>query len=77
MAYSHMQPDMYSRMEKMRRAEMRRYAAQWRLLDQPRGKRSWLARSRCWLLGCLGRWLVEAGKQLQRYGYHEGRAVEA
>ncbi|MBN1640908.1 MAG: hypothetical protein JXA09_06710 [Anaerolineae bacterium] len=77
MAYNEMQPELYWRMEQMRRAEMRRDADRWRLLGGARGAQPRLPRGGCWLLDCLGRWLVEAGEQLQRYGRYEGRTLEA
>jgi hypothetical protein len=56
-------------MEDRRRAEMMYRAEAWRLLRQVGEPRSqWLTRQGCWLLCQLGRFLVELGRQLERYG---------
>ena len=67
MAY--MQFELYKRIEDERRADQRRDAEVWRLLQLSRRRpQHWLARKGCWLLCQVGRWMVRLGQELQRAG---------
>lgn len=71
-----MPADLYQRMEHMRRAEMERDAAEWRLLHEGQRRRSWFARGGCWLLCQVGDQLIALGRALQQAGqHHSGMAT--
>ena len=64
-----MQLDLYKRIEDQRRADERRDAEVWRLLQLGKCRpRPWLASKGCWLLCQVGRWMVRLGQRLERAG---------
>lgn len=75
MVYRWMPAELYQRMEHMRRTEMERDAAKWRLVNGGSQGRSWLGRSGCWLLCQLGRRLIILGRALQHAGQGRGDIV--
>ena len=68
---SHWSLELHEQVAYAQREDMRRDAAQWRLLQQA-GRRPWLPERCSWFLCQLGRWMVSMGRQLQRrYGRYE------
>jgi hypothetical protein len=67
---SHLNLELYQRVDGLRRADERQQAHMWRISRQlsARGEPNWLSRQGCWLLCQLGRWMVSLGRQLQQGG---------
>jgi hypothetical protein len=66
---SHLNLELYNRVDNLRRADERQRAELWRL-SQPawRDRPSWVAQQGCRLLCQLGRWMISLGRQLQQVG---------